>query len=209
MSYNWENIKWQSKNGLWSIGFFEREPMVSSFNQDDDYDSEWEDDFDRSKFSFASVGHATPESADNSWKGANPGSSTSIPYSKKNAEEISEYEDMAKAYLDPAYARQRAEKIARAAKAAVRRRVRDEIRQQPPLRGGRYNVSIGNNGISRGYTGTMKQEGDWLGFDLAKTLKSGRPGKARFVRMWNVKTENIGTDILSISRDHSRRGYGW
>lgn len=92
MSYYHENVIWQSENGTWSRGFFER---ISMDNGSEDYDSEWDDDFDFERFGWVSTGHMTEEAAARSWKGANPGSHTTIEFGKDTAEECRNYDEMA------------------------------------------------------------------------------------------------------------------
>lgn len=82
MSFNRENIIWQSKNGLWNIGFFAIHESMISYSNDDDYDSEWDVDYDYERFSWASWGHTTADKAFASWKGANPGMTREFPYSE-------------------------------------------------------------------------------------------------------------------------------
>lgn len=92
MSFHHTNITWQSPDGTWSCGFFERIPGNT---MDEDYDAEWDDDFDMIRFQFVSTGHADEESAFDAWGGPNPGSTTTIPYDASSTEEIEQYEDMA------------------------------------------------------------------------------------------------------------------
>ena len=92
MSFHHANITWQSPDGAWSCGFFERIPGNT---MDEDYDAEWDDGFDTNRFQFVSTGHPDEDSARDAWGGPNPGSTTTIPCDDSTAEEIEQYEDMA------------------------------------------------------------------------------------------------------------------
>lgn len=72
MSKYHEHVTWQTQDGKWSIGFY-RSYLTSSTEDDVD--------FDLNAFQFASSGHATPEDAERSWRGPNPGYSYHLPYS--------------------------------------------------------------------------------------------------------------------------------
>lgn len=69
MSFSRENITWPSKNGTWSIGFYETLWVGS---EADGYDPEWDVEYG-DEFSWCSTGHATEAAAHASWKGVNPG----------------------------------------------------------------------------------------------------------------------------------------
>jgi hypothetical protein len=98
MSKNHENVTWQSKDGTWSVGFF---TVIQPSYMDDDYDDEWDVDYDYDSFVFASTGHRTPEQADRSWPGPNPGLVTHIPY-KGHAQDAKHYDLLASYYKNPA-----------------------------------------------------------------------------------------------------------
>jgi hypothetical protein len=72
MSFNRENIVWRSKDGRWSIGFYETTWVGS---ESDGYDPEWDVEYDFDRFSWVSTGHPTEEAAHRAWDGANPGGS--------------------------------------------------------------------------------------------------------------------------------------
>lgn len=94
MSYYWENVTWQSSDGTWNVGFYERISGPSSFDDDDDeYDSEWDDDF-TDNFGWVSSGHGSRKSAEKAWTGANPGGSTAISYDQTDPSVMREIEDL-------------------------------------------------------------------------------------------------------------------
>lgn len=76
MSFNRENVVWQSSDGTWSRGFF----TVHEMWDVEDFDPEWDVEYDTSTFEWASVGHATEEAAYAAWDGANPGGSTVLEW---------------------------------------------------------------------------------------------------------------------------------
>lgn len=85
MSYNWDNVTWQSKDRSWNRGFFKRISMADHpgawEDPDAGYDPEWDDDFDHSHFALVNTGFATEEEAnDSSGPCGNPGWSTSMKY---------------------------------------------------------------------------------------------------------------------------------
>lgn len=97
MSFNHENMVWQNEDRTWSIGFYKR---ISMFHEGD-YDSEWDDEFDYTRFEFTSQGHLTEQSAINSWKGPNPGSHEMLHYSESNKDEIAQLNMLASFYFYP------------------------------------------------------------------------------------------------------------
>lgn len=206
MSFNWENIVWQSKDGKFGIGFFDRISRGSW--GDDDYDSEWDDEFDYSVFSFASTGHLTANSAHSSWNGANPGSSTEIPYSRANAKEIAEYEEMAKAYKDPVYAQKRLEAKAKAEINKLRAVLLKRMRADLPQARSKFQVQFANSNVNvrTHITATLYEEGDWLGFNDTKKLKSGKT-VPNFVRVWNTKTQSLAPKVIAMDKVVMARMY--
>lgn len=105
MSYNHENIVWQSEDGTWSIGFYTRIPGLARVN----YDDEWDDDYDYNSFQFVSQGHRTEVSAENSWTGPNPGSHNVMDYNENNKEEIAHLNKLASFYFHPELRQQEAD----------------------------------------------------------------------------------------------------
>jgi hypothetical protein len=203
MSFYHENIVWQREDGRWGIGFYKRVSNNSGWNSD--YDAEWDDDFDHSQFSFARTGLLTEQQAMNAWHGANPGQYEVIEYKKKNAKEIAEYEDMAKACNNPAYAKERELRKAKEESKALIKRVRERLRQEPPVANRRYYVRFSMSELPSA-TGMMQdkefnltQQGDWLGFETTKTLKSGKT-KPDFLKVWNTKTNSQAPNVISIQK---------
>lgn len=72
MSTGHENVVWQSSDGTWSRGFY----LAQRYYGDDDSDPEVE--YDQNEFEWVSTGHPTEQAAHASWRGANPGHSTSL-----------------------------------------------------------------------------------------------------------------------------------
>lgn len=90
MSFHRENVIWQSKNGLWSRGFF------AVAWTDYDGDPEWDVEYDWDHFNWASTGHTTEDRAHQSWDGANPGGAIVVTWSEETADECASYDRMAK-----------------------------------------------------------------------------------------------------------------
>lgn len=70
MSFNRDNVVWQSSDGTWNRGFY----WVSWV--DSEGDPEWDVEYDYSRLEWVSTGHSTEEAARTSWDGANPGGYT-------------------------------------------------------------------------------------------------------------------------------------
>lgn len=78
MSFNRENVIWQSADGTWGRGFYESSSTGSY--DDEEYDPEWDVDYDYDRFEWVSVGHSTEQAARASWDGENPGGSASFAF---------------------------------------------------------------------------------------------------------------------------------
>ena len=202
MSRHHENILWQNEAGRWSLGLFKRVSGSGSFNPD--YDSEWDDDFDTTEFCFASSGHPTQEKAYASWTGPNPGGTSAVYFwNKENATEILEFQDMAKACNNPAYAAERKMKIENAKAKKFQTELRDRLREKT-IGEGQYRVKISLNsgrvvdayGISTTFTARLYRDGDWL---LAKYID--RKNKTVEVKVWNTKTRMQGPKVLDIENE--------
>lgn len=206
MSRYWENVTWQNEAGRWGIGFYKRVSGFGSANPD--YDSEWEDQFDTTEFHFASTGHTSEASATKSWRGVNPGHSDVYEWNEENAATILEFEDMAKACNNPAYAAERRMKIENAKATKFFNELRTRLREKT-ITTGRYRVRISASrivdgfGLSTTVTGTLYQEGDWL---LLKYIDNKK--KEVVAQVWNTKTRSQGQKILDIDSD-SRVSYRW
>jgi len=88
MSFNRENVIWQSPDGTWSRGFYE---VVWT---DPEGDPEWDVEYG-SDFEWVSTGHPTEEAAHDSWDGSNPGGSWTQTYSPESASECARLDEKA------------------------------------------------------------------------------------------------------------------
>lgn len=92
MSFNRENVCWQSKDGTWSLAFYE------CYENPDCEDPEWDvtygDDFE-----WVSIGHSTSEAAENSWHGANPGGGEMVEWSEHTSKTCERFDSKAQAFL--------------------------------------------------------------------------------------------------------------
>lgn len=94
MSVNRENVIWQSADGTWSRGFYDF--YTTGSPDDEDFDYEWDVDYDYSRFNRVSTGHASKDSAYNSWDGANPGGHSVVVGTDRQSQEVIEnLDDMA------------------------------------------------------------------------------------------------------------------
>ena len=89
MSWNRDNVIWQSADGSWNRGFYK---VVWTGD-----DPEWDVEYDYDQFEWVSTGHASEEDADDSWNGSNPGMSTIVEYDG-NEDDCDKYDKMALDY---------------------------------------------------------------------------------------------------------------
>lgn len=99
MSFNRENIIWQSEDGTWSFGFYK----VMWTGED----PEWDVDYDYDRFEWVSTGHRSESEAASSWKGANPGGCDVLPSGASTKAERAHLDNMAEALQHPERARVR------------------------------------------------------------------------------------------------------
>lgn len=173
MSKNRDNIVWQSKDKTWNLGFYSWEPV----NEDsEDYDSEWDVEYDFSKFAHAFIGHPTPESARAAWPGPNPGSTTTVAYSKGKSEEL---DRMAQFCLHPelevaAQKKENARLKREHQKALKQKFVENKNFQSDYVAVGiKYDDEPWTRlGGTSTYTGYLKREGDWLTIEGKKVINT-------------------------------------
>ena len=91
MSLHRENIIWPTRDGTWSIGFYD----FTSESWKEDFDYEWDVEYDFSKFNWVSTGHQSSEAAQNAWTGPNPGMHEEIPKYQGHAKECKALDKMA------------------------------------------------------------------------------------------------------------------
>lgn len=94
MSFNRDNVEWQSADGTWNLGFFE---VVWEGDEADGEDPEWDVEYDMTAFEWVTTGHRSQQAARNAWRGANPGGSIEVPHSADTATETATYDRMASA----------------------------------------------------------------------------------------------------------------
>lgn len=93
MSFNRENVVWQSQDGTWNLGFY-RVLERFGYSDDEDYDPEWDVDYDYENFDWLSTGHPSLDAARNSWGGANPG----MWVTESSVERVAELDEMAERF---------------------------------------------------------------------------------------------------------------
>lgn len=105
MSKSRENVCWQSREGTWSVGFYDFD--YTSDEQDPDFDDEWDVDF-HDRFRWASTGYASLDDATDASDAlgeANPGGGMIVRWSEQAADQIAELDRRARQYTaDPAAA---------------------------------------------------------------------------------------------------------
>lgn len=94
MSFNRDNVVWQSSNGTWNRGFY----TVAWVDYEGD--PEWDAEYDYSTLEWVSTGHSTEQGALDSWDGANPGSHEHVEYDEEDAPHCDRLDKMAAACPD-------------------------------------------------------------------------------------------------------------
>lgn len=208
MSYHWENVVWQSKDGSWSRGFFHRISRSDSPNSwgDEDYDSEWDDDFDFDSFDHVRTGFPTAKAAQSWQPGANPGGCDEIPYAgnskeSKGLDQLAhwfKYPEEKKKHDRKELLRKNREHFKALAvewsPEAMRRSLADRFDTlQVSLKGDER--AFDRLGFQTIVTGGLVQDGDWLKIE----------GK----RIYNLKTDKFEKHVHKLERYRpvSRPGY--
>lgn len=215
MSYHAEHVIWKSKDETWAYGMFTRISNADNANQwrEDDYDSEWDDDFDPDSFQIAQGGFPSADSANSHMRQrvVNPGHYEE--HSKATAAERENWDAMLKAANDPVYAEELKKKREKAAAAAFRRQVRDSLRSLNIMAGKSYTIrfaskgpAVSGLGMVHIDSGALKQDGDWL---VLETTQENRRGRSERVvrKVWNQKTKTQATNIISMTEQ--KTSYVW
>ena len=90
MSFNRENIIWQSADGTWNRGFYE-------VAWQGDGDPEWDVEYG-GEFWWVSIGHPSQEAAHSAWDGSNPGGYTMVSHAD-HPDAADRLDDMARRVL--------------------------------------------------------------------------------------------------------------
>lgn len=195
MSYHWENVTWQSKDGSWNRGYFGRlAPVLIG----EDYDSEWDDEFDQSYFDYVLTGFKTELAALEWTPRGNPGYTETIPY-KGNSKLCKHYDELAYFYKHPeARAKKERNELLRKNRAHFKQLEatwKSELQAARPL--GYFTVGFKSDeavystyGGHTSYSGKFELEGDWL-------LIAGK-------RVFNRKTGKFHARVRSLARVESR-----
>lgn len=90
MSFNRENVTFQTSDGKWNIGFWNFNE-TSSYT-DENFDPEWDVEYTQDGFWFASVRHSTPEKAYEAYCRNHPNpAGTNIVHYEGNETECEQY----------------------------------------------------------------------------------------------------------------------
>lgn len=93
MSFNRENVTFQTADGKWNIGFWNF--YETSNYMDEDFDSEWDVEYTYDGFWFFSAGHATPKQAYEAYcrNHSNPGGTVVLDYAtyKEDCDKYAKY----------------------------------------------------------------------------------------------------------------------
>ena len=202
MSYHWENVIWQSKDGSWNRGYFKR---ISSADHpsmwcdpDYGYDSEWDDDFDPDEFDYLATDLRSLEAAHDFTPAGNPGSSVEIPY-KGNSKGCKALDKLAFFHRNPeakakndrlVHNRRRREHFAKLAEEWPADKLLPYTRVRVDLKGD--DAVYERTGMHSDLEGPLMEKGDWLTVE----------GK----RVFNRKTGKFHNRVVTIQRiPHGRR----
>lgn len=207
MSYNWDNVIWQSADGSWSRGYYERISRADSPDswEDDDYDSEWDDDFTHDSFDTVRTGFLTEDAAFDWEPHGNPGSFWQIFY-KGNSKECKALDQLAFFHANP-------DELKKHLRKEFLRKNREHFKAlasewTPDLMRGyldshrRLEVQIKGDdnafeqwGSSSTVAGSLVKKGDWLEIE----------GK----QIFNTKTDKFHKRVHKVAfYEPARYGYG-
>lgn len=193
MSFNRENVSWESKNGKWNIGFYS---FYSTGAQDgDEEDSEWDVDYSWDSFWFVSTGHNTKMEAMNAYlrQHGNPDGGQTSQY-KGNSAENKRYDAMAYAFNNPEEMRKIYEKAKRAAHRKDQVAICEKIATTSHFWYSQLQVRYLKNAtvdgrvmaVSSSVSGMAKLVGDW------QTVEGQR--------VYNMKTRKLSSKIQSVDK---------
>ena len=182
MSWNRENVAWQSKDKTWNIGFF---PSTFNGNIDNGDDPEWDVDYDYDRFGQVFTGHQTLEAAQTAARNVlgNYGATHGLTYTKENLEYINSYEEMALWHTNPEQAKENQKKKVAKLNRDHAKTLKEQFVEKNDFKGLKVTVVIKCDdnvytslGMSSSVTGYMTQEGDWLVVEKVKVknVKTGR-----------------------------------
>lgn len=208
MSYNWENAIWQSKDGSWNRGYYKRISRADSPNawDDEDYDSEWDDDFDFSGFSMVQTGMRSEGEAWGYEPQGNPGSAA-VSNHKDNSRNCKHLDELAHWFKHP-------EEKAKHDRLELLRKNREHFKKLQEVwtpeairtaAAGHFfkltaTIKLDESafttfGSSISATGRLIEKGDWLMLE----------GK----RIYNLKTDKFEKHVHKLERYTAPRfGYG-
>lgn len=200
MSYHWENVTWESKDGSWNRGYYKR---ISSDTFSSDYDSEWDDDFDFSDFDYVKVGLSSENEALDYQPYGNPGGNHIIPY-RGNSKECKELDQLAFFSLHP-------EEKAKFLRKEMLRKNREHFKaleaewtaedfEEAKRNRSSLTVQIKKDeavhqiyGMTQSFSGCLIQDGDWL--------------KVEGAQVYNTKTRKFKKNVHSVEKVSFRRYY--
>jgi len=207
MSYSWENVIWQSRDGSWNRGYFKRE-LPGSFDYNPDRD-EYADDYDMDQFMSVITKVSYDEAGRFTGPFGNAGGAWEIEY-KGNSSECKNYDRMAEEFKDPS----KREKRLKSERLRRNREHFKKLAEEFPeekldevLRTGAHltievksghdaEANIGEySGLFTTLSGQLKEDGDWI-------LLGAQ-------RLYNRKTGKFAKNLYSIAAVKPRIGYGY
>lgn len=213
MSLYAENVIWKRKDNTWAYGMYRRISNSDNANRwnEDEYDSEWDDDFDLEHFSFAFEGFPSSDAAIAHMGRKFPNPDQYSIKEKLSVSDIKYYDEMLRAANNPNFAAELDKKRAKTAAAAYRKTVRDRLRALNIMGGKTYSVSFSEDGPANSpfgcfvsFTGRLEKEGDWLCLKTKMPAGQGRY-KAVTRRVWNQKSNTPASNVSQVTEEFSPR----
>jgi hypothetical protein len=193
MSFNRENVSWESKNGKWSIGFFTFYSIGAQDGEEEDH--EWDVNYEWDSFWFVSTGHNTEMEAMNAYlrQHGNPGGGQTSQY-KGNSAENKRYDAMAYAFNNPEEMLKLYEKAKRAAQRKEQIAICEKVATTSHFWYSQLKVSYLKNAtvdgkvmaVSKSVSGMAKLVGDW------QTVEGQR--------VYNMKTLKLSSKIQTVEK---------
>jgi len=203
MSFNRENVAWESQDGTWNVGYYTFQETCET--DEEGFDVEWDVEYDWTSFWHVTTGQRSADEAHAKMSG-NMGRGEDIHY-KGNSALCKKYDAMAFACNHPEEAKKLAEKKQRAEFRKAQAAIVARITEDPAFWGKKLIVKFSQKSTPYELR---------LGAYKVLTGRSGRVGDWRVVdgaRVFNEKTQKLAPLVRSIEVAERTKfgpsGYRW
>lgn len=197
MSYHWENTIWQSRDGSWNRGYFERINVSDSIENKEGkpYDPEWDDEFNFSKFADVKTGFPN-ESAAAAWTPYGNPRGAIIYHYAGNSMICKDLDKMAHYFINPEARAKREKSVHNRLRREHFRALEKQWAELGGLEDKRVSVVVSDDDRvyelgGQTYTGYPKKKGDWL------TVENKR--------VFNTRTGHFHWRIASVTESPEKR----